>query len=99
MGLRNHSGASSERNTAIPKEIGTAIKSAKQAEIKVPIIGTRAPYSSWTGSQLSFHKNWLPNFAMDSQLPTTKDINIASKTKNTPTAKNFVVFLNTVSAS
>ena len=68
-GLRNHEGASSVKNIAIPNDTGIAIASAMREVSNVPIIGTNAPNSLWTGSHSFVHKKDKPYLASVSLLP------------------------------
>jgi len=52
----------------MPNETGTAIQSAMKEVSKVPAMGTNAPYSLLTGSQLFVQRKEKPYSAMDSRL-------------------------------
>jgi len=53
--------ANSDKNNAIPNDIGTEIKIDKIEVTKVPYIKVKAPYCSDTGSQIFVTKNLNPN--------------------------------------
>src|SRR5579859_262365 len=53
-------------------------------------MGTRAPNSSWTGSQFELKRKCVPYFSSVSELPTKSAIRMAARMLNTRKAKNFV---------
>ena len=90
-GRRSHAGASSVRNIAMPKEIGTATTIAIIDVTSVPTIGISAPNCSLTGSQTGLTMNAGPNALIAGQLPMKSDTRIAASRLNTRSAKNCVV--------
>src|SRR4051812_37699242 len=55
-------GASSEINTAMPREMGAAMRSARMDEYRVPQMNGSAPNSPATGSHVSVRQKFKPNF-------------------------------------
>src|SRR5690606_15819217 len=98
-GRRNQTGASSVRYSAMPNETGMAMTRAMTDVSSVPTMGTSAPYSLRTGSQLLVHRNDRPYSEMDSRLPQMRDTMMAPNNRNTKTAKLRVRFLKSASAS
>src|SRR5262249_7713724 len=67
-------GQISVRNSAVPKDKGTAINKASREETTVPYMKGRAPKSSSTGFQILLKRNWKPNLLSES-----RDCEISSK--------------------
>src|SRR5690554_1887510 len=98
-GRRSQTGDSSVRNMAMPNDTGTAMSSAMAEVSKVPTMGTRAPYTFWTGSQLLVQRKASPCAAMDSRLPYNRDAMMAPSRMNTRNANVRVKFLKMTSMS
>src|SRR6185369_10712049 len=98
-GRRSHTGESSVRNMAMPKLTGIAMTSAMAEVAMVPAIGTSAPKSSFTGSQLALHRKPRPNFFSDRVLPMKSETTMAPSRLKTKNAKNRVRLRNSRSIS
>src|SRR5258706_1490986 len=96
-GRRSHTGESSVKKIAMPKLTGIAIASAMADVTRVPTIGTRAPNSSWTGSQLLFQRKEARIFRRESELPASSESRIAPSRLKTKSAKNRVRFRKSAS--
>ena len=69
IGWRIRRGANSVRKIATPRESGTAIRSARAEESRVPKMSGRAPNCSATGSQVLVVTKWSPNLPIASRDP------------------------------
>lgn len=74
-GVLSFSGASSERNIAIPRLKGTAMIRARNDDTRVPKIKGRAPNTSATGSHVELVKKPTPKMSLESADPIKSSLN------------------------
>src|SRR5258708_224268 len=90
-------GASSAKNMATPTPRGTAIKSARVDDTRVPQIKGSAPKFSATGSQICLVRNDHPNAWRERAEFLNNCQAIANAMKRMLRANNIVRFLNRMS--
>src|SRR5690348_5219980 len=87
MGVRSQAGATSVRNSAMPKLTGTASSIAIKAVTTVPTIGTSAPNRWFTASQSVETRNFQPKVANASRPPHAMDSAMPSSAAATSSAQ------------